>query len=53
MYVKTSHTVWHNVGLIFSKTELIICVEDKLSPGTNPGFLKSEENCKLHTFIYT
>ena len=38
---------------LFSKTEQIILAEDKLSPDTNPGFLKSEENVKLHTFIYT
>ena len=27
-------------------------LRDKLSPGTNPGFLKSEKNVKLHIFIY-
>ena len=41
------------VELSFSITEFIIQVRDKLLPGTKPGFLKSEENVKLHTFIYT
>ena len=35
------------------RTEPNIIAGDKLLPGTNPGFLKSEENVKLHTFIYT
>ena len=37
----------------FSRTEPNFVAGDKLSPGTNPGFLKSEENVKLHTFIHT
>ena len=34
-------------------TELIFQARDKLLPGTKPGFLKSGENVKLHTFMYT
>ena len=34
----------YDLDLGFSKTEYIILAGDKLSPGTNPGFLKSEEN---------
>ena len=41
------------VKLIFSRTEPHIVAEDKLLPGTNHSFLKSEENVKLHTCIYT
>ena len=41
----------YNVKLIFSKTEPNIVAGDKLLPGTNPGFLKSEENVKLHTYV--
>ena len=36
----------------FSRTEQNIVAGDKLSPGTNPGFFKSEENVKL-TIFYT
>ena len=39
-------------SIFFSRTEPNTVAGDKLSPGTNPGFLKSEENVKLHTFIY-
>ena len=45
--------IFFPVKLIFSRAEPNIVAGDKLSPGTNPGFLKSEENVKLHTFIYT
>ena len=31
----------------FSRTEQNIVAGDKLSPGTKPGFFKSEENVKL------
>ena len=53
MHMKVSHSVRHHVKLIFSRTEPNIVAGDKLSIATNPGFLKSEENVKLHTFIYT
>ena len=42
-----------HVELSFLQNRTIILAGDKLLPGTNPGFLKSEENVKLHTFIYT
>ena len=50
---KQTQTHIRNVKLIFSRTEPNIVAGDKLSSGTNPGFLKSEENVKLHTYIYT
>ena len=36
----------------FSKTELIFVLRDKLSPGTKPGFLKSE-NMLRFILLYT
>ena len=42
-----------SVKLSFLQIELIIQARDKLSPGTKPGCLKSEENVKLFTYIYT
>ena len=36
----------------FSRTEQNIVAGDKLSPGTKPGFFKSEENVKLDNFVH-
>ena len=42
-HMEASHSVCHIVSWIFLFTESILMLGDKLSPGTKPGFLKSEK----------
>ena len=42
--------IYYFVGLVFSKTESNLVLRDKLSPGTKPGFLKSEKMLRFILF---
>ena len=54
LHQQSDKILFSHVNSIFLKNRTKTFVAgDKPSPGTNPGFLKSEENGKLHTFIYT